>query len=326
MERSTIKQSPTMALAGGTSNSLGQYIADNRLALQTNEQRGRGFNYEPIGDYLVPNQFGNGTWFRGGFNNIINSQNGNAFWNAPNVAALPAAQWSNARHLFSVGTCSGCHGRETGTGFLHVIPHNPGEQAGLSLFLSGSHTVSDPVTGASRTFNTMAGREEDLSWLATGGAVGTPVFKNYYEMVFATGGRCLDSEGNNSNENALVKAYSCHGNANQRLVLVPLGTATTPTQGVQSLFNMTFKHSGKCLDVQNDSTSSGAKLVQRTCDGTNSQKVWLSGTNGPTYNRLFHFMHSDLCLMVENLNTADATQVVQAACTYADAQGFKFVE
>jgi hypothetical protein len=322
--RSTIKQSPTMALLGANSTLLGQYIMTNAEALQGNEGRDRGFNYDPIGSYLVPDRFnGTNTFFRGSFNTIPGSSTDSAFWNAPNPG-MQEASWSKARHLFSLGTCNGCHGRETQTGFLHVIPSSPGSEAGLSLFLQGSHTVNDPVTGFPRTFNVMAQREQDLDWLVNGGAVATPVHGNSYEMVFSTGGRCMDASGNNNNENAGMQAFTCHGNGNQRLQLLAQGMMATPNQGVRQMYNLKFKHSGKCVDVLADSTASGARVVQRTCDGSNSQKLWLSGTNGPTFYRLFHFLHSDLCPVVQS--TAESAPVVQVPCTFADAQGFKFVE
>ncbi|HEY6978076.1 MAG TPA: hypothetical protein VH396_17370 [Chitinophagaceae bacterium] len=42
------------------------------------------------------------------------------------------------RHLFSLNTCSGCHGGETQTGFTHVDPVFFGTQATLSGFLTGN--------------------------------------------------------------------------------------------------------------------------------------------------------------------------------------------
>ena len=41
------------------------------------------------------------------------------------------------RHLFSLNTCSGCHGGETQTGFTQVDPVFFGTQATLSGFLTG---------------------------------------------------------------------------------------------------------------------------------------------------------------------------------------------
>lgn len=104
------------------------------------------------GTHAVPLVFG-GVRFRGGrvTNNID-------FWNAPGIVD------PDARHLFSLNTCNGCHGAETNTPFLHVNPRSPGQVASLSGFLTGT-TVSDPVTGALRSFGDLARRADDLETL-----------------------------------------------------------------------------------------------------------------------------------------------------------------
>jgi len=81
-----------------------------------------------------------------------------AFWNGDGVTLINNA---TARHLFSVNTCDGCHGGETGTVFLHVSPRGPTSLAPLSSFMTGT-TVVDPVTGVSRTFNEFERRSTDL--------------------------------------------------------------------------------------------------------------------------------------------------------------------
>ena len=61
------------------------------------------------------------------------------FWEAPGVE-------SEARHKFSLNTCNGCHGAETGSAFLQIFPRFAGEQSQLAGFQTGI-TVSDPITG-----------------------------------------------------------------------------------------------------------------------------------------------------------------------------------
>ena len=82
------------------------------------------------------------------------------FWRAPGVP-------SEARHKFSLNTCSGCHSRETGTDFTHIAPRAAGQVAALSAYLRGG-TLSDPVTAASRSFNDLNRRAEDLKALVCG--------------------------------------------------------------------------------------------------------------------------------------------------------------
>ncbi len=69
---------------------------------------------------------------------------------------------NEARHKFSLNTCNGCHSsQETGTGFLHISPRFPGEEASLSGFMTGI-TVFDPVTSEPRSLNDLGRRNRDL--------------------------------------------------------------------------------------------------------------------------------------------------------------------
>jgi hypothetical protein len=85
----------------------------------------------------VPLEF-EGEPFQGAsiFNNID-------FWDAPGINN------PEARHKFSLNTCNGCHGAETGTSFLQIFPREPGQQSSLAGFQTGI-TVSDPITGEPR--------------------------------------------------------------------------------------------------------------------------------------------------------------------------------
>jgi hypothetical protein len=80
------------------------------------------------------------------------------FWTAPGIKN------NDARQLFSLNTCNGCHGPETGTGFLQIAPRFPGQVSQLSGFLTGI-TVSDPVSGVPRTFADLQARKQDLTQL-----------------------------------------------------------------------------------------------------------------------------------------------------------------
>jgi len=66
-----------------------------------------------------------------------------------NVGANEPHHWDGAptgsaisndldRHVFSLNTCSGCHGGETQTFFTHIDPVSFGTEAGLSGFLTGN--------------------------------------------------------------------------------------------------------------------------------------------------------------------------------------------
>lgn len=327
--RSTIKQSPTEALHTQSSTSLGTWIRDNEAKLQGLKPQPRTFRRpSPVAAYALPDKFpGTNTWLRGGFNNQP-SDLSLGFWNATNPGMWQGA-WDEARHLFSLQTCNGCHGKETATAFNHIASSNTGA-AKLSGFLSGTISVTDPVNSSIvRQFNEMGRREEDLNWLVTDGWVGVPVVRNEhaggqnaamnYKLVFLNSSKCLDLEGASQSENGLVKLWSCHGGDNQRLALVDRG---------QSVTSLMFKHSGKCLDVENGSTANLAKVVQKTCDSnSNSQKVsmWFSASQT---GRTFKFQHSNRCIQVQNNSGSDGAQIVQETCPDGtpDNRSFKFVE
>jgi hypothetical protein len=331
LQRSTIKQSPTMALAGGTSARMSDWIWLNRAGLLANASdielasAGSAVMEAPIPSYSVPNRFPGSPleWFRGGLNGASNN---NEFWNGPYPTGLPSSElmpWIDARFRFSIGTCRGCHTGETGTRFLHILPNIPGTEAGRSAFLSGPTSVADPdpvwLGNIVRDFDEMQRRENDLRGLVNQAPVQTPVFGNYYQIRFRSSGKCLDSEGNTTADGAPSKIYTCHGNGNQRLALVP-----APGQPSElNLYNVKYKHSGKCLDVRDASTTFGAIVEQRTCDSSRtSQQFSLATRPGSPNTRLLRFRHSGKYLVPQS-STADGTAVVQ---TGPPVSGFDLVE
>ena len=77
------------------------------------------------------------------------------FWRAPGINN------NDARHLFSLNTCNGCHGRETASAFTHVGQRIGGHTTSpLSPYLGGV-TVADPVSGVPRTFGELTRRVKD---------------------------------------------------------------------------------------------------------------------------------------------------------------------
>jgi len=203
----------------------------------------------------VPNTFpGTTTIFRGAFNQLGLDPTDD-FWNAPAPAGVDRTAYADARFQFSAGTCRGCHGRETGTSFLQIFPGEVGQEPGLSAFLSGAVQVEDPVVpGLFRTLDEMGRRQNDLAMVVNGDAVRVPVLGNNYTVRFLNGvNRCLDSAGNTTANGAFSQLFDCHGMANQRLSLVSLGN---------QLFSLKYKHSGKCIDVQNGATNGGARVCK----------------------------------------------------------------
>jgi hypothetical protein len=236
--------------------------------------------------------------------------------------------WRDARFRFSIGTCRGCHSGETGTAFLHIVPQGIGAEASRSAFLSGGVLVPDVADpNISRSLDEMFRRENDLRDLVNGAPVMNPVLGNNYTVRFqpgTTGGKCLDSAGNTTADNAVSQLWTCHGNGNQRLSLVSVSAG---------VYNLKYKHSGKCIDIQNGSTANGARVVQLTCNSSRaSQKLTISTLGGtPLFTpapRLLRFQHSGLCLLVQNQGTGDGTAIIQGTCPSSTdyAKGFDLVE
>jgi hypothetical protein len=143
---SPVKLSPDNSF--DQTSTLADYVNANEAALL-------------IERHDVPLQFA-GAPFLGG-----SSFNDLSPWTAPGIVN------NEARHKFSLNTCNGCHNQETGTGFLHIDPRFPGEEARLSGFMTGI-TVADPVSGEPRTLNDLRRRRLDLEFLVCTAPTGRP--------------------------------------------------------------------------------------------------------------------------------------------------------
>jgi hypothetical protein len=324
LKRTTVKQSPAETLHTQNQAFLGQWLVDNKAAIQGTKAVGRNFPGYPVPNYFMP-ETSSGNILRGAFNRLDSTVASSFIWNPTNPGIFQG-EWDELRHLFALASCSGCHGSETGTGFLHIQNSDSGP-ATTSSFLSGPLTVADPVTGENRQFDEMGRREEDLRALVNNGWVAVPVVANtsaqggpaaqYYKFVFWHSGKCLDVEGQSTADNALVKQYACHGNGNQRVSLVDKG---------QSTYNLVFKHSNKCLDVEAGSSATGARFVQKTCSNAQSQRFGMWFSSPDPGGRILQVAHSSKCLRVQNNSTSDGAQVVQDACTEDNDKSVKFVE
>lgn len=147
----TVKQTPELSF--NNTVTLMNYINSNQAAILA-------------GTHVVPDNFPPGIPFLG-----ANSPNGppTIFWNGN----PPPAQ-NDARQQFSLATCSGCHGAETVTPFLHIHTRAAGTTAQLSQFLLGNGTlatpntiqVHDPVVPVTlRSFGDLLRRQQDMDAL-----------------------------------------------------------------------------------------------------------------------------------------------------------------
>ena len=83
-------------------------------------------------------------------------------WTGPITNTGPFINSNEARHIFSLNTCNGCHAAETGTLFMHVRPTPFGIPAELSGFMTGIEVV-DPFEGVTaRSFNDLERRRLEV--------------------------------------------------------------------------------------------------------------------------------------------------------------------
>lgn len=141
---SPVPLADTPDLSFNDSEAFGRFVNQNAEAIQAVVPGGPG--------NIVPADF-EGERFQAGsvFNNL-------GFWSAPNITD------PDARFHASLNTCNGCHGPETGSGFLMINPRFDGQEASLAPFITGT-TVIDPFSGQARQLNDLGRRREDLTAL-----------------------------------------------------------------------------------------------------------------------------------------------------------------
>lgn len=144
LAETTTKQTP-ISLTNNT-NVTTNFVNTNLAAIVAN-------------NYVVPLQFPGATPYLAG-----NAPVPPDFWKGnPQIAN------NDARKNFSLGTCNGCHKRETNTTFVHIDPATPiGAPAALSDFLTGANMpIADPVVPATqRTYHDLQDRKNKLAALA----------------------------------------------------------------------------------------------------------------------------------------------------------------
>ncbi len=148
----TVKQTPDESFRNGATGTptVAAYIVANEASILA-------------GKHVVPDRF------PGILNPFVGAKSDvpfGAFWNAPGLTSPPLTDPAEARRIFSLGTCSGCHAGETNTFFTHVSPRSAGTAAGLSGFLMGEN-VPIPVTGGIHHYEDLAERAKAMSNILT---------------------------------------------------------------------------------------------------------------------------------------------------------------
>jgi len=160
----TVKQEPDTS--HHDTDKLVKWINDNAVAVAS-------------GTHSVPNQFPDGTRFLGA-RAPIPGNNLSFIWDRGSAITT-----ANARHQFSLATCSGCHTGETKTRFTHVKPVSERPPL-LSGFLTGISVTDPDLTDADntvRTFNDLQRRALDLDGLVNSACIRQLVFNNISLMT-----------------------------------------------------------------------------------------------------------------------------------------------
>ncbi|UED82936.1 RICIN domain-containing protein [Streptomyces profundus] len=87
---------------------------------------------------------------------------------------------------------------------------------------------------------------------------------------------------------------------------------------------LTARHSGKCVDVPDQSQAIGRQAVQWSCNGGSNQSFWARDA-GEGHVELVA-RHSSLCLSVADGSTAANADVVQAACDGGAEQRWRLAD
>ncbi|MFD8654303.1 RICIN domain-containing protein [Streptomyces mirabilis] len=105
---------------------------------------------------------------------------------------------------------------------------------------------------------------------------------------------------------------------------VDIDTAAGTVTGVGGgpYYNLIAQHSGKCLDITDNSAADDAIALQYTCNGGLNQQ-WRLQNAGDGYVRVLA-QHSGKCLDVANASTADGAFVNQYHCTTGTNQQWRF--
>ncbi|MCL8017149.1 RICIN domain-containing protein, partial [Streptomyces sp. AS02] len=105
---------------------------------------------------------------------------------------------------------------------------------------------------------------------------------------------------------------------------VAIDTAAGTVTGVGGgpYYRLTARHSGKCLDITDNSAADSAYLLQYTCNSGLNQQYRLQDA-GDGYVRIVA-QHSGRCLDVANASTADGAYVNQYQCATGTNQQWLF--
>jgi hypothetical protein len=158
----------------------------------------------------------------------------------------------------------------------------------------GTHTVKVTVSdtsGASSTVSFVIGVAPSLESAYRPGT--GPVHLD-------VGGKCMDDNGNSSNDGTKIQIWSCNGGASQNWTFYP---DTDPGDAGELVIH------DKCLGIAGGATANGSKLVLWGCNDTANQQWYIAGSDGQLINPI-----SDKCIDDPYSSTTNGRQLDIWAC------------
>ena len=140
------------------------------------------------------------------------------------------------------------------------------------------------------------------------GAADQQFFVNSGHPISAPGGKCVDVPGND-----------LYGAIGPQLQLWDCQPYAVDQHWTYDASSQTLQTLGKCMDIDGDSTTSGAHVELWACNGVGGQK-WVQQPDGTLVNP-----QSGLCLTDPGDNTADGTQFDIEACAGSASQQFGYL-
>ncbi|HZU56725.1 MAG TPA: arabinofuranosidase catalytic domain-containing protein [Actinocrinis sp.] len=224
----------------------------------------------------------------------------------PSGAAVPA--WQHPEELVTMGRCLDIDGNGTAAG-TKVELWTCNGVGGQKWVPQLDGTLLNPQSGLCLTDpggSTAAGTVLDIE--ACEGAADQQFFVNSGHPISAPGGKCVDVPGDD-----------LYGAIGPQLQIWDCQSYAVDQHWTYDPSSQTLLSLGKCLDIDGDSTASGAHVELWACNGVGGQK-WVQQPDGTLINP-----QSGLCLTDPGDNTANGTQLDIEACTGGAGQQFGYL-
>jgi hypothetical protein len=233
-------------------------------------------NYRLFARTLIPNSSGDSYWVRANNGPWVK-------WNSINAPSYSGYQWDQ------VGSWNGC---------------NKDVPVSFNL-IAGANTIQfswrEPNACLDKLYLTLTGKKPTgLGGNANNcGSTSTDPFDGKILCIKSrNSGKSADIYSGSTANGAKLVQWEATGGNNQKFKFTAVG---------QNTYTITVQHSGKCLDATTNCYA-GTKVVQNTCDGTNSQKWTIEDTGSGFY--FIKNVSSGLYFDVSNASTANGAEII----------------